>query len=152
MSEIQVCFASQLFGDPSFPALCAAYESECANAVLRTPRPDRAMYEALERLGRGHCFGAYVGDELCGFAFVVTALASDYGFNYATVDRLFVLREARAFGLGALLMERLELHARNAGCAGISYSAPVGSQLARLLFLSSDVYAHTNYVFCRRLA
>jgi GNAT superfamily N-acetyltransferase len=149
--EVRKCAAAEIFDDPASPALFAEYLGECANPVLGCAAPDRAAYEALEQLGPGQCFGGYVASKLCGFAFVMAGELPFHPDGHAAVERLFVASAARATGLGAALMKAIETHARDAGCATITYSAPAGSRLAMLLFLLWDEYRNTNHIFARKL-
>jgi GNAT superfamily N-acetyltransferase len=110
------------------------------------------MYEAMEGVGFGRCFGAYVAGELCGFAFVMAGALPGYAAPHARVERIFVSDRVRAVGLGRKLMAAIEDSAKSEGCEDISYSAPAGSRLARLLFLQSGDYVNTNHIFCRSLA
>lgn len=150
--EVRACTVAEIFDDPASAQLFAEYAAECANPVIGVKAPERDMYENLEACGLGQCFAVYDGGKLCGFAFVMAGALPYYALRHATVERLFVSREARAKGLGMRLMAAIEDHARKAGCAAISYSAPVGSRLAQLLFLCADQYRNTNHIFCRTLA
>lgn len=153
MRDVQVlgCRAGEIFDDPASAVLFEENSYECANPLLGATAPQREMYEVLERSGMAQCFGAYEGDVLRGFAFMLMAPSGHNGRRYATVESLFVTREARSSGLGDLVMGTMEDHAKQYGCEAIFYSAHVGSRLAKLLFLCSDRYTNTNHIFCRRL-
>jgi GNAT superfamily N-acetyltransferase len=152
MVEVRKCLAEEIFNDPASAELMAQYADECANAMLGKPRPRRDVYGALETTGCAQCFAAYEDGKLCGFALVLIACVPHYGLSHATVESLFVSREACRSGLGVALMADVEAHARQAGCGAIFYSAPAGGRLARLMFLQSDVYVNTNHIFTKRLA
>jgi|GEM_PF-1032468 len=144
--------ASAIFDDPAGAALIDEYERECANPVLGPTQPQRKLYEALEGCGVAHCFAGEVDGVLRGFAFYLMGTPPHYGDKKcATVESLFVSSEARGGGLGGQLMEAIEKDAKANGCVAILYSAPVGSRLARLLFLSTDRYRNTNHTFTRAL-
>ena len=147
---VRACRASEIFSDAASADLIAEYERECANPLLGACAPQQAIYAALEERGFARCFAAYRGNELCGFAFVLTAAVPHYEGKFARVESLFVASAARGSNLGRELMEALEGSCREAGCAAVCYSAPAGSRLARLLSLSSD-YMNTNLLFCRSL-
>lgn len=152
-SVVRTCRVAKIFDDPASAGLFAEYEKECANALMGPTTPEREMYEALERLGAAQCFGAYVDGNLRGFAFVLNGELPHFGHGrkFATVESLFVSRASRECGLGSNLMDALESHCREAGCIAVIYIAPVGSRLARLLFLSEDKYKNTGHTFYREL-
>lgn len=155
MEELRVatCRAGTIFEDPACAALLAEYAEECANPLIGKTAPQREMYEAVEDLGTAQCFAAYQGKMLAGFAFVLITALPHYGQGrkFASVESLFVSRAARASPLGSELMGLMERYCCAAGCVAISYSAPVGSRLERMLFLSSDRYMNTHRVFYRGL-
>lgn len=151
MAEIRKCRAAEIFDDPSSAELFVEYTIECANPLLRSTAPQRQMYEQLEELGAAQCFAARVDGRLIGFAFVIMSPLMHYGVKFATVESLFVTKAARIGGAGVALMAAVDEYARAAECKAIFYSAPVNSQLARLLFLLADEYRHTNHIFTKRL-
>ena len=150
-SEVRACSVAEIFAHPSFPALWAEAAAECANPELSPVHPDEEFYQLLEKSGAARCFRCGNGDELAGFAVLLIAPSGANGCMYATVERLFVSREARTTGAGGLMMSTLNQAAAAAGCEAIFYTAHAGSRLAKLLFLSSDLYTLANCVFCRRL-
>ena len=152
-SGVRVCRAAEIFDNPGSMALFSEYERECANVLLGACAPRPAMYAALEASGLAQCFAAYQGEVLSGFAFVLITELPHYGQGrrFATVESVFVSREERRGGLGCELMEAVETYARNSGCTAVSFSAPVGSRLARLLFLSGDRFTNTHQIFVRSL-
>lgn len=151
--SVRACRAAEIFEDAASADLIAEYERECANPLLGACAPQWEMYEAVEGLGAAQCFVAYQSKVLAGFAFVLMTVLPHYGHGrkFASVESLFVSQAARASPVGSKLMDLLEHHCREAGCVAISYSAPVGSRLERLLFLSNDRYLNTHRVFCQRL-
>ena len=155
---VRTCRAADLFDDRGMLALVAEYESECGSALLGKPGPRREVYEGMERTGLAQCFAAYARldhpldpPRLAGFACVLVAVVPHYGYSCATVESLFVSRDARASGLGSKLMEAVEAYAKGAGCTVMFYTAPIGSRLARQLFLRPTEYPNTNAVFARLL-
>lgn len=148
MSEIKRISVGELFDDPHSAELIEEYSRECGNALIGKPAPRRDLYENLEVSGLAQCFAAYERGQLCGFALAIASVVPHYGLSCATLESLFVRRGSHS---GASLMRAVEDYAIALGCVSIFYTAPVGSRMARLLFLSSDEYAHTNHVFCRRL-
>jgi hypothetical protein len=147
--EVRACGAREIFKDPAGEKLIAEYAAECAIALVGKPAPRLDMYENIEVSGLGQCFSVRKDGQLCGFAMVITAVVPHYALSCATTESIFVSRD----GSGGLeLMSALEEYATRVGCTSIFYAVPVGSRMARLLFLWTDRYTHTNHVFCRRLA
>lgn len=146
--DVHVCAVAEIFEDPAGDALIAEYAEECAIALVGKPAPRRDMYENLEASGLGQCFCVRRDGELIGFAMVVMAVAPHYGLSCATYESIFVRHEAPG---GLELMRAVAEYAKRLGCVSVFCCAPVNSRLARLLFLSSDEYTHTNHVFCKRL-
>jgi len=143
--------ARTIFEDPARAALFTEYEGECGNPLIGRCAPQLEFYERLESLDAARCFAVYSGRNLVGFAFVVVSKVPHYDLKLACVESLFVSRKARRFGLGIELMEMVTEESRKAGCTSLLCSAPLNSRLARLLFLSADLYAHVGHTFCRRL-
>lgn len=150
MSDVRIheCRVAEIFDNARSEDLIAEYAEECSIALIGKPAPRRDMYENLEATGLAQCFAAYEGDTLCGFAMLLIAVVPHYGLSCATVESLFVSRQAHC---GAELMKVVEARAQESGCAGIFYAAPVSSRLASLLALRAERYTHTNQVYCRKL-
>lgn len=151
---IRECHAVDIFDDPNSAALFEACARECADPGVSAVAPDRAFYEALEGSGSTRCFGVYRRldhtldrETLCGFAFLLLAPSGHNGKRYATAESLFVSREHRAGGAGTLLMEAIRDAGREAGCEDVFIVAHVGTDLARILFLSGDRFVNTAHVF-----
>lgn len=151
MTTIRECRAAEIFDDPRSAELFEEYECECANRLLGSTAPQRALYEALENAGAGQCFGAYRDDVLCGVAFVLLGSVPHYAGYMAVVESVFVMRSERNGTAGGKLIKAVERWARDRGFAAIAYTAPAGGQLARMLFLRADEYTNTNHVFSKRL-
>lgn len=155
MIEVRACSVAELFDDPRCAELIAEYAEECGNALIGKPAPRRDLYEGIERIGLAQCFAAYENrdhpldqPQLAGFALIIIAVVPHYGLSCATLESLFVTRDAHC---GSELIRVVEEYSRKAGCTAIIYAAPVDSRLARLLLVRSDHYALTNLVFSRRL-
>jgi len=149
LNVVVKCTAAEIFDHPDGPGLIAEYAEECGNALVGTPAPQRDRYENLEACGMGQCFAAIKGGkDLVGFAFVLVTVVPHYDVKLAAVESVFVTKAAHC---GAVLMTKLNDYAASMGCATIFYTAPVGSRLAKLLFLCADEYTHTSHVFSRRL-
>lgn len=148
MIAIRTCNVAELFDNPRSAPLIAEYAEECGNALIGKPAPRQDMYQNLEGTGMAQCFAAYEDEQLCGFALLIIASVPHYGLSCATLESIFVTREAHC---GPELMQAVEENARTAGCTTIFYAAPVDSRLARLLHTRSDAYTLTNHVFSRRL-
>jgi len=145
---------ADVLGAPHVDVLLAGYAAECGLPLVGSPAPQGQLYEMLEQAGRLQVWGAYVGDRLVGFAALLCpALLPHYAeAKSASVESLYVEGEHRDTGLGLSLMAAMERYAKAQGCTSILYSAPVQSQLERLLTCLPKAYQRTNSVFCRRLA
>lgn len=155
MTKIRQCRAREIFEDPAGASLIAEYATECGNALIGKPAPRLDVYENLEISGMGQCFAAYErlghpldDPQLVGFAMVVVAVVPHYTLAIATLESIFVTRDASC---GGELMDAIEEYAKELGAKAVIYTAPLGSRMARLMFLHSDLYVHTNHVFTRRL-
>ena len=149
MTIQQVSF-SAILDAPNAAALLREYEAECSIPAIGPIKPNRAIYEQLEQNGVAYCFGVYLGDVLVGFANLLMTVMPHYSRKVATLESIFVMREARGMVSGAELMRRIEQFALDAGCVGILYSARAGSSFEALLDAKKD-YQRTNSVFFRSL-
>ena len=110
--------------------LIAEYAAECS---IPDAAPQVELYEAMEGAGALQCFGAYVDEELVGFASVMHAIMPHHGKRVGTVESLFVLSAQRATGAGDALLSAAEQHAAAAGCVALTYTARAGSRLEKIL-------------------
>lgn len=129
--------------------LIAEYAAECSLPIIGEINPQADIYAALENSGVMRSFAAFDNARMGGFATVLTPILPHYGLRVATIESLFVEKNSRSGGPGRELMHTAEGYSKQAGCVGILYSAPVGSQLERLLDASKP-YQRTNSVFFRR--
>jgi GNAT superfamily N-acetyltransferase len=141
---------AELFAAPNFKDLVRQYDLECSLPQIGPIDPQPQMYAALEAAGAMQCFGAYQGDVLIGFASVLASVLPHYGRKVASIESLFVAKSHRMTGAGTSLMLAVESFAAAFGCVGIGYSAPVGSQLERVLIRRGQ-YKRTHSVFYMRL-
>lgn len=141
---------AEILDAPNAAELLEEYSAECALPELGPTNPQRETYAAMERSGIFQCFGAYEDGALAGFAAPLVYSVPHYGVRIATVESLFTAAAHRGW-TGAKLMRAIEEHSREKGCAAILYSAPVGSQLARMLFQSEPEYRNCSHVFIKRL-
>lgn len=160
---------AEILGAGNARELLEEYAAECALPELGPVNPQAEIYAAIERTGAFQCFGMHLrcgqlrpegapadGDGireevLVGFASVLVYVVPHYGKRIATVESLFVAAAHRSGRRGNKLMKAVEEHARAQGCVAVLYSAPVRSQLARLLFLLETEYRNSNHVFLKRL-
>lgn len=126
--------------------LIEEYGAECSIPAIGEIKPQGHIYAALEASGVLRCFGVFQDDEMVGFAFVLTPILPHYGKKVATIESLFISKGKSG---GMDLMWSVEEYAKECGCVGILYSAPVGGRLERLL-AASKPYQRTNAVFYRR--
>lgn len=128
--------------------LIAEYAAECSIPAIGEINPHRELYALMEKSGLMQCFMAR-DEQNIGFAIVLMPVLPHYGKRVATLESLFIAKDSRRSGAGRELMRTLEASAKEAGCAGVLYSAPAGGQLERLLEASKP-YQRTNAIFFRR--
>ncbi len=129
--------------------LIAEYGAECSIPAIGEINPNVTIYAALETSGMLHSFAVYDGENMIGFANILTPILPHYSKRVATVESLFVSPKHRGTGVGHELMETIEQFAANQGCVGILYSAPSGGELEKLMEKQAQ---RTNVVFFRSLA
>lgn len=140
---------AEIEGAPNIGALMAEYAAESAHPGLGQPEAQWALYSQMEALGALHILGAYQGDALVGFLFVVVHVAPHYGRKAGTTESYFVTSSARKTGAGLKLLQAAEKLARDLGAVGLFVSSPVGSRLEQVL--PSIGYLETNRLFFRGL-
>jgi hypothetical protein len=139
---------SEILGALNARALISEYAAECS---LADHDPQHQMYAAMEECGALQCFGAYVADELIGFASVVNAVMPHNGKRAATMESLFVLASCRDGCAGNDLLSAVEEYASGIGCGPLLYTARIGSRLEKVLSRRSGCLA-SHTVFTRWLA
>jgi GNAT superfamily N-acetyltransferase len=132
------------------PDLIAEYAAECSIPEIGQVNPQAEMYAAMEHSGMMQAFGAFHAEQLVGFATILKYVIPHYNCKAATVESLFVAKEFRGTSAGISLMKAIEKHAKESDCQVISYSAPTGSQLEKLL-TRLRLYKRTNSIFLRKL-
>ena len=107
--DVRDIFASELFED-----LAEAYSDECRVKMLGGGKPhvNKDMYVKLQGMGLMETFGAYDGDELCGFAAVVKNPSLHLSIDTAVMEALYVTPKARG-SVGLRLIYVVEDFARN---------------------------------------
>lgn len=143
---IRVTTIPEFFDHPDTPALLAEYAEESSIAGLPAPMPHRDTYELLEASGRLTLYTAEVNGRLVGFLLLLTSINPHYGAQLSVVESYFVASHARAAGAGLALLHQAEARARVNGSAGLLLSAPLDSQLDKVL-TRMDSYRATNRVY-----
>lgn len=141
---------AEILNAPSASVLLAAYGAECSIPEIGEINPQAEMYRQMEKTGMFQAFGAFDGEELVGFAAVLTYVLPHYGRKIATVESIFVSPPHRTQGTGNALMNAIENYAKGQNCEVILYSARTGSQFERLLSCLKP-YQRTNAAFLRSL-
>jgi hypothetical protein len=116
-----------------WPALLAEYAAESGVEGMPAPTCDRAMYLALTETGRLHVFGAWVGEALVGFMFVLHAPLPHYSVMMALSESFFVAKAHRSSGAGLKLLRAAEAKTLELGAPGLVVSAPVAGRLFEVL-------------------
>ena len=130
--------------------LLKEYAAECSIPEIGEIKPSALLYASMESKGFQHCFGAFQGDMLVGFASLLTTVYPHYSVKCATLESLFVGKQYRKMGAGTDLMRFVQQFAKEAGCKAILYSAPAGGQLERVLSNRKSM-RRTNTVYCQPL-
>jgi GNAT superfamily N-acetyltransferase len=136
---------------PEAKGLLAEYAAECSLPELGEIAPQYYLYEAMERSGTLRSFGVFNDDRLVGFATLLLYVLPHYGKKVATTESIFISAAQRVTGIGSKLLDFIENYARENDCTAVLYSAPTGSQFAKLLGLQKT-YRHSNDTFIRSLA
>lgn len=123
-----------IFDAPNATGLIRAYAEEC---LIPDAEPQRATYEAMERVGALKCFVAYAdlggSSLLVGFVSIICAVMPHCGKRLATVESLFVEPAYRDTGAGVDLISAAEQCAADFGCLAITAAARVDSAFDKIL-------------------
>ena len=131
--------------------LVKEYAAECSLPEIGEVQPNGEIYAAMERVGVAQVFAAFDGEQMIGFAAVLTPVNPHYSKRVAVLESIFVTQSARKTPIGRDLMRTVEAYAKEIGCKAILYSAPTGGKLERMLLKLWKRYRQTNTVFCRPL-
>ena len=130
--------------------LVKEYAAECSLPEIGEVQPNGEIYAAMERVGVAQVFAAFDGEQMIGFAAILTPVMPHYSKRVASVESIFVTESARKSGIGKELMSVIEAYAKEKGCVAILYSAPAGGKFERVLDASKR-YRRSNSVFVRNL-
>lgn len=118
---------------PELPALLAEYAAESANDEIGPVCPHMPTYRLMESAGGFYSFGAFFDGHLVGFLFLLTPVLPHYSRKVAVGESFFVASAYRKTGAGNQLRQAAENLARDAGAAGIMFSAPTDGALEKVL-------------------
>ena len=135
---------SELFDHPLFADLCIEYAKESGNDDLGLALPSTDLYRALEAAGRCFCIGAFVADEMVGFAVLMINEHPHYSQNVGVCDAIFVRKDYRRGPTGLKLIRKVQEMAKEKGLPGVYFSAPAHSKLS-LLF--AKVFKETDRTY-----
>lgn len=131
----------------NFRELSEEYATECA---VPDASPQHQMYESMEKAGALQCFGAYEGDDLIGFASVLTSVMPHNGKRVGTIESIFVTAPHRDSGAGDELLTAAVSYAGVVGCICLVCTARIASAFERSL-ARRDTFELTHSVFTRWL-
>ena len=140
--------ASEILSSEYFE-LIKEYSAESSINGMPSINAKLALYQQIEQSGTLCSYGAYLNSKLIGFVTILTTIVPHYGAKVSTIESIFVGKQHRKAGAGALLRRKAAEHAKNQGAIGILTCAPVGSDYAKLLSKAKSGYRHTNEVFFR---
>lgn len=135
MSDIVVqrVTADWMFARPEWGLLLAEYARECRSPAMPPAQPDQDAYRALEIRGLLTVLAAMRGEHLAGLASLIVSRLPHHSRLMLLVESLFVHPADRQSRAGLVLLREITREAESRGCAGVVFSAPVGSQFAALL-------------------
>ncbi len=139
----------QLESDPSWPDMVAEYAQECRIAGMPPCDYQGDMYRIMESQGIMHMIGAYVGDTLVGFCFMLVTRLPHYGRLVGAMESMFVAKDWRKSGAGIGLIREAERISASAGAVAVLMTAPTGGSMERLMPMVG--YRHTNTCFFKAL-
>lgn len=103
------------------------------------------LYRTLEDMGILGVFGAFVGDELVGFATVVVSIPAHLGFRIGVCESLYVVPEYRKTGAGKGLIDAAEAYAYGQEARGLFVTSLATGRLARALPHMGYRHTHVSY-------
>ena len=106
------------------------------------PRIEALLGELLAEPDRGACWVAETEGRLCGYLLTAFMFSLEHGGSMAEIDELFVSRDMRSLGVGALLLARAEGELAQRGLVRLQLQVGVANERAR------NFYA--RHGFCRR--
>ena len=137
---------AELFTDPAFDLMAAAYASESGTAEYGEHCVDKDGYYALEADGDASLLVAESCDCIVGFAVICRGVHLHYSKGVAVLETLFLDPAFRRGGLGIKLIRAAQKLAKDKGFEFMTASAPVGSRRNKLyarMGLATDV----DYLF-----
>lgn len=147
---VRRCTVQEAINNPAFPALAQEYYAESSIAGLPDPTEKMHIYNRLERSKSFQAYGAFIGDELIGFAVVLTPVIPHYGVAISVMESLFVAKAHRKTGAGLQIIRAAEDHARHMESPALMISSPFNGALARVL--PRRGYRETNRVFIKAMS
>lgn len=128
--EVRAIRYSDVLDAPNAQELLAEYAAEC---LLPDAAPQRDLYAAMENAGTLQVFGFYAGDELAGFASVISTRMPHHGKAVSTVESIFVPAQFRKSAAGNRLMDACEKYAEENGSICLTYTPRVESVMSKVL-------------------
>lgn len=148
--SIRRCAVSDIENAPNIAELLAEYADECGTDGMPAPKANWSIYHRIEDAGSLVVAGAFDGDKLVGFVFVMLAELPHYSALTATTESLFIASDYRVGMTGVRLINEAENIGRERGAVGLLVSSPYGSRLSDLL--RAVGMRENNRVFFRSLA
>lgn len=149
MIDIYERTVAGIVDDPEFPDLIAEYGKESAIEGMPPPKAKLEQYYAYEMMGFFHAFVAESAGLLIGFITIVAPPNAHYGVPLAVTESFFVAARHRGTGAGLKLLDAAEKCAKSMGSPMLLVSAPVHSQLDKVL--PKCGYRPTNTVYAKGL-
>lgn len=123
---------SELFTDPAFELMAAAYASESGTAEYGQADVAKDAYYTLEKYGDASLLVVESCDCIVGFAVVLHSYHMHFSKHVAILETLYIDPAFRRGALGIKLIKAAQQLAKRKGFDLMTASAPVGSRLNKL--------------------
>lgn len=149
--DIRCCTVAEIEGAGNVSEFLAQYSQESSIPELGTGCAQFDTYRAMEAAGVLGPIGAFEAGNLLGVILPLIGPLPHYGTRVAIIESFFVLPAYRKTGIGLRLLDRAENISRDLGAKGMLITAPVGSNLQKVI-ANKQAYRHSNDVFVRAFA
>lgn len=123
------CTVDEIEAAPELAALNAEFIAESQRVTELVGKMNFATYRALEAAGILTILGAFDGDTLVGFFFLIVNESPHYVGKVGAAELFFVSKPYRKGGAGSMLLRAAEEAARDAGAVCMVIAAPTGGSL-----------------------
>lgn len=126
---IMPCSVDDIEHAPNLAALNAEFIAESQRVAELVGVMNFATYRALEAAGMLTIIGAFAGETLVGFFFLIVNESPHYTNRIGAAELFFVSEPYRKDGTGARLLQAAEATAKGLGAVCMIIAAPTGGSL-----------------------